>query len=309
MKNKIIAILGPTSCGKSDMAVKVALRLNSEQVKKQFRINGAEIISADSRQVYKGMDIGSGKITKKEMRGVPHHLLDVASPKRKFTVSQYRKLALKSINQIFKKNKIVIICGGTIFYMQVLLDNISIPEVKPNWSLRKKLEKKTAEKLFARLRKLDINRASNIDKNNKRRLIRAIEIALETKRPIKPIEKNPLPYPLLKIGIKKRKEEIKKLIKKRLSKRMKNGMIKEVKILHKKGLSFKRLEEFGLEYQWISEFLQEKISKKGMIEKIQKSSERLAKNQINWLKKDDKIKWIKNYREAEKEVKKFLSIS
>jgi len=303
MENKIIAILGPTSSGKSDMAVEIAKKITKNKL---AGFEGAEIISVDSRQVYKGMDIGSGKITKNEMKEIPHHLLSIASPKRRFPVVQYKKLALKLMNQVFRKKRVVIFCGGTIFYMKVLLNNISIPNVKPDWLLRRKLEKETTEKLFKRLCKLDKNRALNIDKNNRRRLVRAIEICLKTKKVIQPIKENPIPYPLLKIGVKKKKEEIKKLIRKRILKRLKKGMVKEVKDLHKEGLSFKRLEEFGLEYKWVSKFLQKKISKEEMIEKIQQSSERLAKNQINWLNKDDKIKWVKNYKEAEKGVKKFL---
>jgi tRNA-2-methylthio-N6-dimethylallyladenosine synthase len=118
---RIIVILGPTASGKSDLAVKLARNFNGE------------IVSADSRQVYKGMDIGSGKISKAEMKGIPHHLLDVASPKRKFTVSQYRKLALKAINKIFKKGKLPIICGGSGFYIQAAIDGTMIPKVKPDY--------------------------------------------------------------------------------------------------------------------------------------------------------------------------------
>lgn len=126
--SKIIVILGPTASGKSELAVKLALRLCSGQAKK-FGIKGAEIISADSRQVYKGMDIGTGKITKREMRGVPHYLLDVASPKRVFTVTQYQKLAKKAIANIIKCGKIPIICGGTGLYIDSIIYDTKFPEV------------------------------------------------------------------------------------------------------------------------------------------------------------------------------------
>ena len=127
--NKIIVVLGPTSSGKSDLAVKLAKKFNGE------------VISADSRQVYKGLNIGTGKITKKEMRDIPHHLLDVASPKRQFTVTQYKKLADKSIKNILKHGKVPILCGGTGFYIQSIVDNIIIPEVPPNKKLEKSLRK------------------------------------------------------------------------------------------------------------------------------------------------------------------------
>jgi len=146
---KMIVVLGPTSSGKTDLAVKLAKKFNGE------------IISADSRQVYKKMDIGTGKVTKKEAKDIPHYLLDVASPKKTFTVAQYKKLAQKAIEKIFKKNKIPILCGGTGFYIQAVIDNLIFPKVAPDWELRKKLEKKSAEQLYKILRKLDPRRANN----------------------------------------------------------------------------------------------------------------------------------------------------
>ncbi len=163
--NKLIVILGPTASGKSELAVKLAKKFNGE------------IISADSRQVYKGLNIGTGKITKKEMKGIGHHLLDVASPKRKFTVAQFQKLAFKKIREIQRRGKTPFLVGGTGFYIQSVVDNISIPEVTPNWKLRKALEKKNTEELFSMLKKLDPARAKTIDSKNPRRLTRAIEIA------------------------------------------------------------------------------------------------------------------------------------
>jgi tRNA dimethylallyltransferase len=290
---KIIAIVGPNASGKSNIAVKIAKRFNGE------------IISADSRQVYKGMNLGSGKITKKEMRGIPHYLLDVASPKRTFSVAQYKKLAEKAIKKILRKKKIPILCGGTGFYIQAVVDDISFPPVKPDWQLRKKLEKKSTKELFEILKKLDPNRAKKIDKNNPRRLIRAIEIVKKTKKPVPEIKKNPK-YDILMIGIKKEKEELKKLIEKRLKKRLKQGMIKEVENLKKSGISWKKLESFGLEYKWIAKYLQKQISKSEMIEKLKKDIEDYARRQMVWFKKDKRIIWIKNYKEAEKLVKNFL---
>jgi len=164
MKQKVLIILGPTASGKSDLAVQLA---------KKFK---GEVISADSRQVYKGLDIGTGKITKKEMRGVPHHLLDVANPKKYFSVSDYKKLALLSLRYIETKKKLPIICGGTGFYIDALIGKINLPEVPPNKALRKKLEKLSAEKLYKMLLKKDSRRAKEIDPRNKVRVIRALEI-------------------------------------------------------------------------------------------------------------------------------------
>jgi len=292
-EKKLIVILGPTASGKSDLAVLLA---------KKFK---GEIISADSRQVYKGMDIGTGKITKKEMKGVPHYLLNVVSPKKRFSVAQYQKLAFKTINKIFKKNKIPILCGGTAFYIQAVVDGLKIPKVAPDWKLRKNLEKKSPKELYQILKKIDPQRAKIIDKANPRRLIRAIEIAQKMgKVPL--LEKKPLPYPVLFIGIKKGKKELKKLIKKRLLKRLEQGMITEVKKLRKSGVSWKRLEEFGLEYRHLAYFLQKKENYQEMVQNLQKDIEQFAKRQMTWWKSDKRIIWIKNYKEAEKLTKNFL---
>ncbi|MFC1629873.1 tRNA (N6-isopentenyl adenosine(37)-C2)-methylthiotransferase MiaB [Patescibacteria group bacterium] len=299
IKNKkkrpgLIVILGPTASGKTDLSIKLAKKFDGE------------IISADSRQVYKGMDIGTGKITKKEMQGIPHYCIDVASPKRKFNVARYQKLAIEALNKIIKKGKVPILCGGTGFYIQAVVDRIVIPEVKPDWELRKKLGKKSAQELFSQLKKLDPKRAKTIDKKNKRRLIRALEIILKTKRPVPAFETNPLPYHVLMIGIKKEKKELKKLIKRRLSKRLKRGLTAEVKRLKKSGLSWKRLQEFGLEYRWIAKYLQKQLDYQEMSEKLQKEIEHYANRQITWFKKDERIIWIKDYKIAEKLVKDFL---
>ena len=291
---KIIAILGPTASGKSALAVKIA---------KKF---GGEVISVDSRQVYKGMDIGTGKIKKEEMKGVPHYLLDVASPKRKFTVAQFQKLAKKEIEKIFKKGKIPILCGGTGFYLWVLTHQVSIPKVKPDWKLRKKLEKKPAKELFEILKKLDKDRAKTIEKENKRRLIRAIEIAKKLGK-VPPLKTEPLPYPILFLGIKKSKDELRKLIRKRLLKRLKEGMIEEVKKLKESGISWKRLEEFGLEYEWVAKYLQGKINYKEMVKNLQKDIEDFAERQMTYFKKYfPQTIWIKNYKEAKEKIKEFL---
>ncbi len=292
---KLIVILGPTATGKTDLSIKLA---------KKFK---GEVVSADSRQVYKGMDIGTGKITKKEMEGIPHYLLNIASPKRKFTVAQYKKKALKAIKNIQKRGKVPFLVGGTAFYIYAVIDNISIPKVKPDWELRKKLQKKTKEELYKQLKELDPRRAKNIDKNNKRRIIRAIEIILKTKKPVPLLKKKKPDFNFLILGIKKPKEELKKRIEKRLKKRLKKGMIAEIKKLRELGVSWKRLEGFGLEYRYIAQYLQDKISKEEMIEKLQKEIEHFAKRQMTWFKKDKRIHWIKNQKEAERVIKSFLN--
>lgn len=287
-------ILGPTASGKSSLAVKLAKRFSGE------------VVSADSRQVYKGLDIGSGKITAKEMRGIPHHLLGAASPRRKFTVSQYTKLALGAIAFVQEKNKIPFLVGGSPLYIYALTDGWVIPEVKPNVKLRKRLGKLTIEQLFKKLQKLDPERAKTIERKNPRRLIRALEIVITTKKPVPQFQKHPLPYPMLFIGIKKSQEELKKLIAERFEKRFKQGMMKEVKKLHDIGLSWERLEELGLEYRFIAQYLQKKLSLAEMKQKLQKAVEDFSRRQMAWFKKDPRIHWIKNIQQAEMLVEGFL---
>ena len=292
-RKRLIVILGPTASGKSTLAVRLAKKFNGE------------IINADSRQVYKGMDIGTAKPTKKEMKGIAHHLFSVASPKRKFTVAQYKKLAQKTIEKILKKGKIPILCGGTWFYVQALVDGLVIPEVSPDWKLRKRLEKESAAKLYQILKKLDPKRAKTIDKKNKRRLIRAIEITKKIGK-VPSLKKEPLPYPVLMIGIDVSFEKLKEKIKKRFFQWLKRGLVKEVKKLKESGISFKRIEEFGMHYRVLAQFLKGEINKEEMIKRSIKEIEKYAKKQMRWFKKEKRIKWVKNFKEAQKLVKEFL---
>lgn len=287
----VIVIVGPTSSGKSDLAVQVAKQIDGE------------VISADSRQVYKGMDIGSGKITQKEMGGIPHHLLDVASPKRTFTVSRYQKLAHQAIKNILKKGKTPIIAGGTGLYIQAIVDNLVFPAVPPNPKLREKLDKLSTTELFSQLLVLDRDRSESIDTKNPRRLIRAIEIATAIGK-VPTNSTSPLPYRFVIIGIKPDDEILKNNIHKRLIKRLHQGMIAEVQKLHDEGLSWKRLESFGLEYRFVAQYLQKKITKLQMIELIEKEHWQYVKRQMTWFKRDNRITWIQEPQVGLKLVQK-----
>lgn len=296
--DKVIVVLGQTATGKSDFAVEIAKQI------------GGEIISADSRQVYKGMNLGTGKITKKEMLGVPHYLLDVATPLKVFTVNDFQKLANKKIEEIIKRGEIPIICGGTGFYIDAVVNGNIFPEVKPNKKLRKLLERKTTENLFDMLEKLDPDRAKTIDKNNKVRLIRAIEITKALGK-VPNLQTNISKYKILKIGLTLPSEILKERIKTRLLSRIKKGMIKEIENLHKKGVSWKRLESFGLEYRYVSFYLQKKLTKKDLIEKLNTEIWHFAKRQRTWFKKDKNIIWINPLKKSEKlktqkEIRRFL---
>jgi tRNA dimethylallyltransferase len=303
---KLIVILGPTASGKSALGVQLALRLRLGQAKKKFGIHGAEIISADSRQAYKGLDIGSGKITKKEMRGVPHHLLDIASPKRRFTVSQYRRLAMKAMASITRRRKLPILVGGSPLYIYAVTDGWVIPEVKPNVKLRKQLERLSTEQLLKKLQKLDPERARIIEQKNPRRLIRALEIIMTTGKPVPQLQKHPLPYPVLFLGVKKSFQALGKLIEERLHKRLRAGMVKEVKALHASGLSWNRLEELGLEYRFVALYLQQKLSYQEMTKKLQGAIEDFSRRQMTWFKKDQRIHWIISPKACEALVRQYL---
>lgn len=292
---KIVVILGPTASGKSKLAIKIAKKLNGE------------IVSADSRQIYKGLDIGTEKISKKERQHIKHHMLEVANPKKVYTVAQYQKLAKKALKKILAKGKLPIICGGSGFYIDALIYDYKLPEVPPRPKLRKQLEKKSVGELFRQLKKLDPRRAKTIDKNNQRRLIRALEIILKTGTSVPEVKKQS-PYQVLKIGLKKSPAELRRLINQRLKKTLKRGLIKEVKKLHQKELSWKRLDELGLEYRLVSYYLRGLISHQQMVEQMQKEIYRYAKRQMTWFKRDKNIKWIKNHQEAEKLVRSFLKI-
>lgn len=276
---KIIVILGPTASGKSDLAVEIARRFNGE------------VVSADSRQVYRGLDIGSCKITKREMRGTPHHLLDVANPSRQFSVSEYQRLAKQAITDIIKRGKLPIICGGTGFYIQSIIDNIVLPRVPPNQTLRKKLSLKNTDELFKILTKLDPRRARKIDAKNPARLIRAIEIAT-TLGSVPNMEVRPPYYDILQIGIAFPLKTLEKRIKTRLEKRLRKGMIAEAEYLHQKGLSWKRMRSLGLDYRALADFLTGAISRDELKNRIVSESIHYAKRQIVWFKRDKRILWF-----------------
>lgn len=312
-----MVILGPTASGKSSLAVKIAQKYNGE------------IISADSRQIYKGMDIGTGKVPKSKIKsqklkvqfknqndtywsdGIPHYMIDIVNPRTDYNAAKFQKSAKKIIENILQRKKLLIICGGTGFWIASLVDNTNFPEVKPDWKLRNKLQKYSVEKLFSMLKKLDNERAKNIDKNNPVRLIRAIEIVKTLGKVPRIGEQSTVngeQYKYLQIGIKIPKEELHGRIKIRLDQRFKQGMIQEVKNLHfKNKVSWKRLESFGLEYKYIAFYLQKKMPEEEMKEKLFQEIKNFSKRQMTWWKKDRRIKWMRDYKKIEKEIKKFLS--
>ncbi len=298
-KPKLVVVLGPTASGKSDLALNLA---------KKFE---GEIVSADSQQIYRKMDIGTAKPTKKEQNKIKHHLIDIKNPNENYSVGQYKKDATDAINKIIKNGKLPILVGGTGLYISAIVNNLEIPEIKENKKLRKKLEKEIKEKgldfVFNKLVALDPEAAYIVDPKNPRRIIRALEIALLSGQKFSEQRKKGKPlYDILEIGLNPPAEILKKRISERIKKMIKIGLVNEVKKLVKKyGYNCKALD--AIDYREIIDYLKKKISLKEAAEQINKNTWHYAKRQMTWFKKyNPKTYWVKNSKEAEKLAKMFL---
>jgi tRNA dimethylallyltransferase len=231
------------------------------------------------------------------MRGVPHHLLDVASPRTVFTAQDFVERGGAAIEDILARGKTPIICGGTGFYIDALLGRMPLPNVPPDRKLREKLGTKSAPQLFAMLNKLDPRRAKNIDRHNPVRLVRAIEIVKKLGKvpPIPPASRLRLdaPYAVQWIGLNPGDATLRKRIRKRLHARMGAGMAREAAHLHKRGLSWKRMHELGLEYRYLALFLQKKISKADMLRQLESKIWDYSRRQLRYWKRNPDITWRK----------------
>lgn len=277
-KPLVYIVCGPTATGKSDYAVNLALEKNGE------------IISADSRQIYRGMDLGTGKITTEEMKGIPHHLLDIRNPDEDFSVEEFQKIAFEKIEEIIFRGKVPIICGGTGFFIQSVVDNPIFPAVPADPELRAELEPKSLEELQAILNNIPKEDGANVDVENKRRVIRAIELG-RSLGAIPAVKYGPQNYDFEILGLDFSDEILKERIVKRLEKRLELGMVDEVRKLHESGISWERLENFGLEYRYIAKFLQGKISEDEMKDILKTKIWQYAKRQRTWFRKDNRITW------------------
>ena len=223
-------------------------------------------------------------------------------------IAQAAAYEYAEVEDILKRGKVPITCGGTGFWIQSIVDNIIYPQVKPDWELRKKLEKKSLENLLEELKKLDSARAATVDQKNKVRLIRAIEICRALGSV--PDTKCKIPntkYQFLQIGIAREKEELHQRIKLNVKNRLENGMIAEVEKLKESGLSWKKIESFGLSFRLIPQFIRKEIkNEEELAEKIYLAEKNYAKRQMTWFKKDKRIKWLNNYEDMEIDVEKFL---
>lgn len=289
----IIAVVGPTASGKSSLAIRLARKLHGE------------IISADSRQVYRGMNIGSGKVTKAEQRLAPHHLLDIASPKKQYTVAEYIHDGKQKLREIHQRGNIPVVVGGTGFWVDALLHGQALPTVPPQPALRRKLMKWTTKELVQKLQKLDSQRAKNIDRKNRVRLIRALEIVLCSGKPV-PIPQRTQAYNVLWLGIDPGKDTLQKNIQRRLHARFRQGMVGEVKKLLKAGVPKKRLLDFGLEYRFITLYVQGKLTKEEVVKKLEHEIQQYAKRQRTWFKRNKEIHWVHSPAQALRLAKEWM---
>ncbi|MFH1347596.1 MAG: tRNA (adenosine(37)-N6)-dimethylallyltransferase MiaA [Candidatus Margulisiibacteriota bacterium] len=275
--NKALIILGPTAVGKSELAIKLAKQVN------------AEIISADSMQVYRGMDIGTAKPTLKERQGIPHHLIDIRNPDEEWTVSDFVEQTNQLTNEIAGRGRLPIIVGGTGLYLWTLLEGYSFPLAPADKTIRQKLEKKDLAKLYSKLKEVDPQAAEKIHPNDKKRIIRALEVYELTGYPISKLQRTQnsalrTPHSTL-IGITMPREELYRRIEERVDQMVENGLIDEVKGLLAKGYA-KDLPSFqALGYKEVIEYLDGKWPKEKMIEELKKRTRHFARRQMTWFKR------------------------
>lgn len=308
---KVLVILGPTATGKTDLALDLAKKLNGE------------IIACDSRQVYKGLDIGTGKYPSEKgkvikgkgfwkINGIKVWMYDVAEPKKQFAVYDYIKDATKRVIDITKRGKLPIIVGGTGLYLKAILEGLPNLAIPINKKLRRELEKLSLEQLQEKLQFLSLSRWKKLnesDRQNKRRLLRSIELIYMNpyRKRFQISNLKTQNFKILKIGLTAPREVLYRKIDMRLDLRFQQGLLDEAKSLQKSGLSIKRMKELGLEYGILSDWLEGKISKEVGVKLLKTKIHQYAKRQLTWFKKEKGVTWFdvtdKNYFEkVEKRV-------
>jgi len=283
-ETKLIIILGPTAAGKTKLAIELAKKIDGE------------IISADSMQVYRGMDIGTAKPTIEERRGIPHHLIDIRNPDEEWTVSDFVREAQISKSKIQNKSKIPIIVGGTGLYLWALLEGFSFPITPADKELRARLEKEPLTALYSQLTTIDPDAASKIHSNDKKRIIRALEVYELTGNPISKLQKtgkraNGLTGTRL-IGLNLDREKLYEKINRRVDLMIEKGLIDEVKGLLAKGYCKSLPSMQALGYKQVIDHLNGKYSKEEMIEELKKKSRNFARRQMTWFRRFKDVNWF-----------------
>ncbi len=286
--NRIIVIVGPTASGKTNLSIELAKRMNGE------------IISADSMQIYKYMDIGTAKPTEEEMQGIKHYLIDEVLPSEDFNVVRFKELAEKYIENILEKGKQPIVVGGTGLYISSLINNINFSESESDWEYRETLKKEAEElgpeHLHKKLQEVDPESALNIHPNNIKRVIRALEVYYQTQKPISyhnEISRSIAPkYEFILIGLTTDRQALYERINRRVDIMVENGLVDEVKKLVDLGYADSIISMQGIGYKEILEFLRNNSTLEQAIENIKQGTRRYAKRQITWFKRINGIKWF-----------------
>lgn len=298
---KLVVVAGPTASGKSMLGIQLAQTFSGE------------IVSADSRQVYRGLDIGTAKVTAEEQALVPHHLLDVVDPIEVYTVARFQQAAIVAINSILERNHRPFLVGGSPHYIQAVVDSLDIPPIPPQPELRAQLEERAPEELLAELKRLDPESAASIDPRNLRRVIRALEVCLVTGQPFSAQRRVSAPlYQTLLLAIDWPRQELYARIDGRVDERMDQGMVEEVRLLQEQGLTSERLDAFGLEYRFINRLLHgEFTSEAEMVERLKFAIHDFTRRQLTWFRKDSRITWIDGHHldTARPFVEQFLHVA
>jgi tRNA dimethylallyltransferase len=289
----LIAIVGPTAVGKSELALKLA---------EEFR---GEIVSADSRQIYRGMDIGTAKPSPADRARVPHHLIDVVNPNEVFTLADYQQLAYAIIAQIHARGKVPFLVGGTGLYVRAVLEGLTIPRVMPNPERRKELEREDALTLHARLQQLDPRAAARIDPRNKRRVIRALEVCEAAGQPISELQTTrPPDYRILRIGLTMPRAQLYERINARVDRMIKEGLIEEVRALLAHGYSSNLPAMSGLGYRQIAAYLNGTLTRDEAIRQLKRDTRRFVHHQYTWFRLDDpRIRWYDRTQSNDDEIR------
>ena len=298
-KEKVIVICGPTASGKTALSIELAKQINGE------------IVSADSMQIYKDMDIGTAKPTQEEKQGIKHYLIDFVSPDERYSVADYKQDAKKAIREILKKGKVPIIVGGTGLYVDSLIYEIEYPNIEFDEKYREKLEKEVEEngleELYEKAKEIDIEAIKKISKNDKKRILRILEIyhATGKNKTEQEIEsrKNEVEFDYKVYALNWDREKLYERINKRVDIMLEQGLIEEVKNVYEKYNEFPTAMQ-GLGYKEVVEYLENKMSKEEMIEKIKQETRRYAKRQMTWFRKNKQTIWLN----AEDEIQNNIEI-
>ena len=301
-KPKVIVICGPTASGKTSLSISLAKKINGE------------IVSCDSMQIYKEMDIGSAKPTVEEMQEIKHYFVDFVSPEKRYSVSEYKEDASKAIEEIINKGKTPIIVGGTGLYLNSLIYNIQYNEMEVDLNYRRELEKEAEEYglevLYNRAKEIDPEAMEKVSANDKKRITRVLEIYNATGRNKTELEKKSrkeVPYNYLIFGINMERSILYDRINKRVDIMLEQGLIEEVKNLINKYSNMPTAMQ-GLGYKEVKEFLDGNISKEEMIEKIKMETRRYAKRQITWFKRIKNIIWLDGLNKTEENVNSIMEV-